>query len=408
VRVVIVGAMAIVLGACGPSLQAKRLDQHTFRSSRDCAQGPFSVTYTATGARWGEGLDAWIATDRPFRGRYRLELDGKRVRSGVIRVGHQAVRGSRGQRVYMAPRSRADLGRCALPEPEQIAAADEPEQGPVVQGPTMPGPAAAPEPMPQPDVVQGPAVLVPARQAHGGTRHRRRLLHFVFSLPRPDKVKTLRRGARLRLVVWSDGVIDWRNTRLTTRHYVLRPDVPEAEYIAYLREKRAERRREQEQWRRENANRRVKRRRVRRIVQRTPEQRRIAIVRARERRLVWQTRREWSKARRYVLNARKPSGPPPAPLTENAGPRPEPSARWIDGRWTWQGRQWTWIAGVWEVPPPPRAAVAVAGPRPCAQRCGPCAKKGCAKPPARRPPPVIQVRVKLGKRPKVAVGVRVR
>jgi hypothetical protein len=46
------------------------------------------------------------------------------------------------------------------------------------------------------------------------------------------------------------------------------------------------------------------------------------------------------------------SGPPPAPLVEEASPRTQPLAVWIGGYWHWTGIQYAWIPGHWEAPPP--------------------------------------------------------
>ncbi len=46
------------------------------------------------------------------------------------------------------------------------------------------------------------------------------------------------------------------------------------------------------------------------------------------------------------------SGPPPAPVQEQAPPPPSPQAMWVPGYWHWTGMQYAWIPGHWENPPP--------------------------------------------------------
>jgi hypothetical protein len=44
--------------------------------------------------------------------------------------------------------------------------------------------------------------------------------------------------------------------------------------------------------------------------------------------------------------------PPPAAHVEIVPPKPREGAVWVDGEWTWQGRQWAWELGGWVMPPP--------------------------------------------------------
>jgi hypothetical protein len=46
------------------------------------------------------------------------------------------------------------------------------------------------------------------------------------------------------------------------------------------------------------------------------------------------------------------SGPPPAPMHEDARPPPpNPQSMWVVGYWHWTGLQYAWIPGHWEAPP---------------------------------------------------------
>lgn len=45
------------------------------------------------------------------------------------------------------------------------------------------------------------------------------------------------------------------------------------------------------------------------------------------------------------------SGPPPAPVHEEAPPPPNPQALWVGGYWHWTGTVYVWIPGHWEAPP---------------------------------------------------------
>jgi hypothetical protein len=44
--------------------------------------------------------------------------------------------------------------------------------------------------------------------------------------------------------------------------------------------------------------------------------------------------------------------PPPAARVDFVPPRPNDSAVWVDGQWTWQARRWVWEPGGWVVAPP--------------------------------------------------------
>jgi hypothetical protein len=43
--------------------------------------------------------------------------------------------------------------------------------------------------------------------------------------------------------------------------------------------------------------------------------------------------------------------PPPAARVEIVPPKPREGAVWVDGEWSWQGKQWTWELGGWVMPP---------------------------------------------------------
>ncbi len=43
--------------------------------------------------------------------------------------------------------------------------------------------------------------------------------------------------------------------------------------------------------------------------------------------------------------------PPPAARAEIVPSKPRDGALWIDGEWSWQGRQWIWEPGGWALAP---------------------------------------------------------
>jgi YXWGXW repeat-containing protein len=45
------------------------------------------------------------------------------------------------------------------------------------------------------------------------------------------------------------------------------------------------------------------------------------------------------------------AAPPPPARVESVPQRPDPTAVWIDGEWTWRRQKWAWIAGRWVDPP---------------------------------------------------------
>lgn len=44
--------------------------------------------------------------------------------------------------------------------------------------------------------------------------------------------------------------------------------------------------------------------------------------------------------------------PPPVVPLEFQPPRPQPRALWVEGSWSWTGRDWSWKPGAWVMPEP--------------------------------------------------------
>ena len=373
----LVALFALLATGCGPSLRAVESDVGWWTSSQRCAQGPFSLSWQATGARWGEGVRAELLANHAFVGKFRLELDGKRVSSGAIRT-RRAITVQQRDRSYTrwVVDPQADTTHCAPMDgdPEQVEAGP----GRPMQPPEAPEEPQEPE---NPADPQGSGAVVAVATtgelqagarfvaAHGGRqgKHRHRFLRWVFSDPRSEGGRTLPVGGRLTLTIWSEQPQDWGGVRVRIATVAMRPSVSDAEYIVHLRQKEQERARERREreiaWRKELAER-TKQRSARavRVVQRrvlSPEE----AARLREKRRVrwelYRARRDMDRARRWMQAAVIPNGPPPQPFDEITPPRPGPQARWIAGYWRWRARQWVWVHGWWKVPhaPPPRLVI---------------------------------------------------
>ncbi len=468
---------------CGPSLDKVVRETHWYRADRPCAQGPFELRFAASGARWGEGIEADVGAARAMHGHFELEVAGTVRSHGSWRTSVEVNSTTTDGRATSTRRQdvAADNGRC-VEQPDEIAPSSQEAEPqlplPVTEGPAQAGvepliqplpPTYPPPPMSQPPPgyrpppnysppsgyrpppryppppgyqpprrhrlpdegqptgtqpvtapdsttavgtstppaaqTNGPAALIEfaGAQARGRASgsHHTPFLVWLHSDPRLEGAMTLPVGATIVLRIWSDEPQDWSQARLRVALLDVRPDVPEAEWIAHLRAKKAERRRE--------------------AAERAAQARADAEKRARRRRHCdshhddedcwgdggyagWQGRRRatearWRKERAAAKEralrrrtAARPdpevsaqpvpglaSGPPPQAQPEEIPPPPSDNAVWIEGYWRRSTSAWVWLGGWWKVPaadvsdgrtvvapaPPPGAQVEVLGRRPC-------------------------------------------
>jgi hypothetical protein len=373
VKVTVLLAIAWGSVACGPSLRTVQSDTSWWTSSQACAQGPFDLSWQAKGLRWGEGVQAQVFSDHAFVANWRLELGGHRLKSGVIKTrARQAFTDRKGQRRVRYVRDRqADTRRC------QPGANDH---GPVVS--VSAGHAqvsvstdARPhsndvEVAPVAGELQAAATFIAASPVRD-RKHHVRFLNWRHSDPRSSGGTRLPKGGTLTLRVWSEQPQDWRHVAVRLVTLELRPDVPEAEFIAHLKIKeqaRAEQRRERRLAAQERSRRGTRTQRANvgasdRLAV-SPQQRTAQRRRAARWRILAAERTSFNKTRRYFRTTTTPNGPPPRPYDEVAPPRPATHAQWVAGQWRWEGRQWQWWHGWWKLPLRSRVAVrAVAGRR---------------------------------------------
>ncbi len=378
----LISSIMVVTGACGPSLQRVNDNSSLWTSSQECAQGPFELSWQTRGERWGEGVIAQLRSQQPFFGRWRLELDGKQVARGMVRTRSPRLaydrKGRRTQR-WQADKPGQSTACQTRPDADQLV---KPQADPVPS--RTDGRVAR-----APGVLQRGATLINSGPSIG--RHVHGFLRWMRSNPQPDGGTALAAGRTLTLRVWSDRPQHWRGAALRVTTVSRRPSVPEAEYIAHLRQQEVDRRKARADRAKEAARRQAKRQQRRRSrsgftrrrssrASPTQRQRRRQLAERERLRTIAQARRDLYRARRYIESAKRPNGPPPAPYDEIAPRRPHRSARWIGGHWRWRGRQWSWIPGWWKVnstvartaatgiscgtcPPPPASPLASTPPR---------------------------------------------
>lgn len=377
---------SLLCAACGPSLQSVDKDSTWWKSSQDCAQGPFELSWRIRGARWGEGATAELIAPHAIVGQWRLELQGQRVASGELatrRVVRATDRSGRSYNRYIAAQE-GQTQRCDVPEgdsgpvPVEVTAAQT--SGVAVSGVEVA--ATGPDVSPQtggsqaeyviaaaPPELQAGAHLIAARPEPSSGRAGRqnhRFLRWAHSDTRLKKPIRLPKNGQLTLRIWSARPQDWRGARLRVTTTVMRPNVSEAEFVAHLKIKEAEAEADRKEQAAERKARRAKqiaqwRARTTRPRRESPAKRspNPASTRQKQRqRDLWRARQDVRVVQQYIRRETRPAGPPPAALDEMTPPRPEPEAAWIAGHWRWQGRRWLWVHGWWKVRA--RSAVVVA------------------------------------------------
>lgn len=201
-----------------------------YRSPNLCGQGPYELEVPVAGARWGEELELRVTTPRPVQLVAVVIADDEEVAK------RDAVFDRTGQ-----VGGRPANARCVAAISERLAASRGGGGAPGV-------PATA-------VVVTPPAVvLTPPREiAVTGQLE-------VDDTPVPGSVQIVRFGwrehgrrARVRFRLWSVEPNDLDGVRFGVRRVELRPNVPEAEYEAWLARlaarEEAERQRREAEWR---------------------------------------------------------------------------------------------------------------------------------------------------------------
>ncbi|MCO4764521.1 MAG: hypothetical protein KC502_23630, partial [Myxococcales bacterium] len=220
----------------------------------------------------------------------------------------------------------------------------------------------------------------------GGVRkpgtHRVQFLHWSQTERRLKPAKPLGAGRRIVIKIWSEEPQDWRGVRIKIQQFSFQPNVPEAEWRAYLAKEEAEeradraertkeRRQERVQWRKRWSKRRAEQRKRQQRCRRLPkdedcwgpgglaghkQRKRAAADKERKRRLEWRKRRAErlrkmrAERERRAAEPKPPKSAPPAMRLEDPGPLPSQRAVWVTGFWQWTGFEWVWLSGWWKVP----------------------------------------------------------
>ncbi len=393
----------VLFAACSPKGPAKPAveepphlvatsDLRWYRVDASCAQGPFELELTATGAKYGEIAELDLHTTHAIALQAAVLVDGREV---------DRVHGVYDPSGPVA--GPADNAKCLASEHDKLvrsgAAGPSSPSGP--SGPNVPA-----NPLPPRSTSAPPLVpigeLVPLSSSI-----------VTFRVPRTST-------GRITIRFWSIEPNDLTGVAFGLAHVVMRPDIDAAAYDQYLAdqaarmrvtvaaapvvvtetaEQRARRERDaheaDERARREDEERIARERqaaidaalaeeRARRhrrycdahhddrdcwgpggfagyheLELRARERERYCAANAEDARCwtdeEWQNRRSaWHGRVQLAVQARAaaqtPSGPPPAPLEDAPPPQPSVHAEWRPGYWNWDEGQWVWLAGQWNVP----------------------------------------------------------
>ena len=359
--------------------------QAWFRAPAPCGQGPYELELPITDAAWGEEIELRLATPR------RIALHAVVIADDVEVARTQGVYGSSG-----ATSGRPDNARCVADARERLAAT---RVAPITA--TTPSRAQAPSSSVAAPVAEtAPAAaaialvpddgLAPASQEvvrfawDGHARHR---VHIALWSIDPNDLADVRFG--IARVEWHPNVPDAEYTAFLARaqaaaakraevHVAVETDAQRTARIAaeaaaelvVIEEGRrheiaealeaqrviaraaycASHAEDRECWgaggrRVHDDLERHDRERAQYCVA-TPEDARCWDDRT------WRLRRDAWRARIHTALAppQQPEGPPPAPLADDAPPKLSAHAEWRPGYWQWTGTTWTWLAGMWRVP----------------------------------------------------------
>lgn len=324
-------------------------DARAFTSDRRCSQGPHEIELEAYGTRWGEEVEVYACSGHAIQGRWSVAVDGVEhtvgtygeQRTSIVTEPPMTPNGSpRESRVHRDV-ERPQNERCVASEVE-LAHAGSPAAG-AASDATPSGPSGDGAPAATATTVREELRSAPLPRQDGdlvcpvpGLDHYD-LGRVAWWVQDPEQGNPLRRGARIRIRLWSDLPNDLEGVTFVVRHSRARPSVSDEEWAEHLREENREREQDWAEADRERA-----------ACERDPE----CAERTRRRR----ARDEAHVARRVraqdARRSREPDGPPPAARAEMRPPSPSVNAEWIDGYWTWsiEGSTWAWISGRWRVP----------------------------------------------------------
>ncbi|MGE3456257.1 MAG: hypothetical protein AB7O24_14190 [Kofleriaceae bacterium] len=238
---------AIVLVSCGgapvhdpkwtqpePRLEQHDADARWYRALSTCGQGPYELDAPVTGAKWGEEVELRVHTPR------NIALEAIVLADGVQVTKHSGVFTDRDQ-----VSAKPDNARCIADARERLVLARP--GGAATGTPRQPGTLVVP-PAP-PEASEAPVELELV------TTERPRSAQVIqFRLPERAA------GARLptiRIKFWSPEPNDLAGVLFGVVRVEWRPTVSEADYVAFLRRKEAERAERERQaqlaWEREAA-----------------------------------------------------------------------------------------------------------------------------------------------------------
>ena len=306
-------SMACIAGVCGIACGGPRLKEHavtgwTYQPVTRCSQQPIDAHFQASGATWGESITIRACGPHGFRGEATIEVDGG------DRVGGWGSGMEFGD---------WDNARCVLRDAE------------VVAGQTAPASPAPDSVAGDPGAATRPAATTTTTSQ---SEHFQKWLYTgqgcEFTSSWTFDIGAHRRGADIRVRVWSRQPNDVEGASIHIIHNAYKPNVSDDEWRRHLARKEAEATRKAEE----------ARRRAEREPRPTEAELRARLADAEA------ASAEDAGGTGELLAG--PTSPPPAPRAETIPPRPSVNAEWVPGYWHWNGETGAWVAitGQWRVP----------------------------------------------------------
>ena len=397
---------------CGPVVRPTLHSLQAFSVSTPCGQGPYEIELEATGARWGESVSIVAYSRAPLAMRYEIRVGDEEATEGSLAGFFEAesLTDERGQEVFQLRTSEAvfDNTLCSLAHVEAALNAGAQNVVPGERVNIVTPPLAAPSDGTQPVEVSGESTLKLVSVSWTDLMSTESMYQQGLGMTGwgtqewanrdPDQGAPLVEGTTIRVRLWSEVPNPLEGVTFVVRQQVFTSSIPEEEYAAHLRERRAENERELQERQARGPSRRQRRlaERRRRRAERLAERQRFCSAHRDDtdcwgeggyegnRRRAEAQQRE-AQALRLEAEAQaaaampSPDGPPPPPRADPPPPKASTNARWVAGYWHWV-RQWVWISGRWDVPeadivaqqtvhapsapPPPRAESVPASPAP--------------------------------------------
>jgi len=385
---------------CGPYLQEVRTGEtQQFATAERCMQGPLRLSTTLDGARWGEYVRMTVTSPRALAGQVRLLVDDQVIIVHDWKTTHEepAEKGSTRSVVDPLPANQHCVERPAegvgtqaaltvsgnVPGVLGTSTADEWATLPAGGTAALTSPTFVAKATEQRAISVDGDFIPSSRTQCGG--HRADLLLLSRKEETRDGQAPFKAGAKVRIEIWSEVPNDFDGACFFAERGHYEPSGTEAEWLAELDKRKADRIREEHvrevDWRNEQARRRKEAQARAEFCSKHPDDCRP--------RVAARPAPRPAPVQRPPIVVEAPPKPQPHPPTSAPPPpvqsrpdQPVSWAEWIPGYWQWSGFEWVWLDGWWKVdeaklaqmnaaatiacpapkreaPPPPPASVSV-------------------------------------------------